>query len=230
LDGRALDGYPGNVIQNLAGRLLRSGLRPSAHGPFLDLGPGGLDPRIRTVTRDRLAEAIEAAAWFQPEHIVFHPAFNEWNHSYYLNDWLAISLETWTPIARRCRSLGIGMLFENTHEARPDVLVRLLEALEPEGVGFCFDVGHANAFGRTSIPDWLTTLGNRLAALHLHDNHGQKDDHLALGRGSIDFSYVFRWLKESGPKALTLEPHQEDQVVPAIRTLAGLWPWPLSKD
>ncbi len=44
--------------------------------------------------------------------------------------------------------------------------------------GFCFDVGHANLLGK-NIRHFLSTLGPRLTCLHIHDNDGKDDLHLA---------------------------------------------------
>ena len=46
-----------------------------------------------------------------------------------------------------------------------------------EGIfGFCFDTGHANLVG-TDFEKFITTLGDRLKVLHIHDNDGIKDLH-----------------------------------------------------
>lgn len=41
---------------------------------------------------------------------------------------------------------------------------------------FCFDTGHANLIG-LDFEDFITTLGNRLKVLHIHDNDGMSDLH-----------------------------------------------------
>ena len=45
-----------------------------------------------------------------------------------------------------------------------------------EVLGFCFDTGHANLTG-LDFEDFITTLGNRLKVLHIHDNDGIYDLH-----------------------------------------------------
>lgn len=45
-----------------------------------------------------------------------------------------------------------------------------------EVFGFCFDTGHANLIG-LDFEDFITTLGNRLKVLHIHDNDGIGDLH-----------------------------------------------------
>ncbi|WP_163193243.1 sugar phosphate isomerase/epimerase family protein [Clostridium thermarum] len=45
-----------------------------------------------------------------------------------------------------------------------------------EILGFCFDTGHAKLVG-IDFEDFITTLGNRLKVLHIHDNDGIGDLH-----------------------------------------------------
>ena len=50
------------------------------------------------------------------------------------------------------------------------------EKYRAEVLGFCFDTGHANLVG-LDMEDFLTTLGDRLKVLHIHDNDGSSDLH-----------------------------------------------------
>ncbi|MBU2548736.1 MAG: sugar phosphate isomerase/epimerase [Proteobacteria bacterium] len=229
LDARILDKMGGGRLKRLARKIEAGGLRPSAHGPFFDLCPGASDPRILDVTRKRLGRALETAAWFEPAHIVYHPDYEEIRHAGRYSEWLETSIETWRPLARRARELGILLVLENTYESGPDPLAPLLAELAPEGVGFCFDVGHSLAFGRTPLLEWLDLLGPYLSALHLHDNPGGRDDHLPIGAGRVDFPGLFAWLagRDRNDWAVTLEPHREEDIWPSLAALSGLWPWDL---
>ena len=51
-----------------------------------------------------------------------------------------------------------------------------------------FDIGHANTAGQ--VESMVETFGDRIANIHIHDNHGQKDEHLTIGDGDIDFRRV----------------------------------------
>ena len=211
----------------MAGLFRGSGLKCSAHGPFLDLSPGAKDRLVLDISRKRYEQALETAAVFSAEHIVFHPGYDRKRHLFYRAEWLEISLETWRTLARRARELGVRLVLENTHEEHPRDIKPLLTELAGEGVGFCFDIGHASAFGNTPVDEWLTELSPWLAALHLHDNGGIRDDHLAIGAGRIDFKGFFQGLSQRDlrPDVITLEPHQEDQLLPSLIRLSELWPW-----
>ncbi len=79
-----------------------------------------------------------------------------------------------------------------------------------DDAGFCWDVGHEQcfAFGRRYMP----LFGNRLSALHIHDNHKvfNKDEHLIPFDGTIDYDYITKTLsdyKYTGTLMLELERH-----------------------
>jgi sugar phosphate isomerase/epimerase len=72
---------------------------------------------------------------------------------------------------------------------------------------FHLDVGHAFIENRMrGVRDYLDAFGDRLAHVHIHDNHGKKDEHLALGKGKIDVREVIRLLKEANyDRTITFE-------------------------
>ena len=53
------------------------------------------------------------------------------------------------------------------------------------------------------------------------------DEHLALGRGIVDFASLFSSLRRLGgvPPVVTLEPHTEADLWPSLAYLAHIWPW-----
>lgn len=53
---------------------------------------------------------------------------------------------------------------------------RINDRYGSEVLGFCFDTGHANLLG-IDFFSFLSTLGNRLKVLHIHDNDGRADLH-----------------------------------------------------
>jgi len=64
-------------------------------------------------------------------------------------------------------------------------------------LSFHLDVGHAFIENRMrGVRDYIDAFGDRLAHVHMHDNHGKQDEHLPLGKGKIDVREVIRLLKE----------------------------------
>ena len=84
-------------------------------------------------------------------------------------------------------SKNVKIAFENLRKVGN--LAAILERYEkvPE-VGFCYDCGHEHCY--TETVHFLELYGNRVFCTHIHDNHGQKDEHLTIGEGDIDFRRV----------------------------------------
>ena len=62
---------------------------------------------------------------------------------------------------------------------------------------FHLDVAHAFIENRMNgVRDYINAFSDRLAHVHVHDNHGKWDEHLPLGKGKVDFRKVVRFLKE----------------------------------
>jgi len=71
--------------------------------------------------------------------------------------------------------------------------------------GMLLDVGHLNMrlrrwsyFAGLSIADYITGIPVPIVEAHLHDNHGEGDQHAPLGFGNLDFAAVAEGLKLAG--------------------------------
>jgi len=67
----------------------------------------------------------------------------------------------------------------------PEKLVEILNSLNFENTGICFDTGHANIAG--DIIERLKACGDKLMHIHISDNFGVRDNHLMPGKGNIDW-------------------------------------------
>ncbi len=66
-----------------------------------------------------------------------------------------------------------------------------------ECFGLCLDTGHLNLVNGY-IPEYVQKLGGRIKALHIHDNNGTSDQHLACYTGTIRWSDFYKALKQIG--------------------------------
>ena len=75
------------------------------------------------------------------------------------------------------------------------------------------DIGHAFISGRMkNIRKFLSYFGNRVAHIHIHDNHGKDDEHLALRKGKINWKAVVLVLKKSKyDKTVTFEVFKSEK-------------------
>lgn len=215
-------GLTGNVLYDeslseftkIAKLLQSEGLACTLHAPFQDLLPGAFDPEILKVSRNKLKKAFALLEVFEPQAIVCHLNFEPDKHASKEEQWFSHSLETWNELLQMAASCKTPMMLENTYENTPAQLLRTLKALDSPHARFCFDVGHVLAFAKNRWQDWLPALEPWLGQLHLHDNDGNSDAHLAVGEGIFNFKELFGYLaKQHLTPLITLEPHQEE----------GLW-------
>lgn len=75
---------------------------------------------------------------------------------------------------------------------------RLNEEAGEEVFGFCFDLGHTSLLG-TNVREFLRTMGKRITVLHLHDNDGFYDQHLApMTQRKVDWDGLIDGLRDIG--------------------------------
>ncbi|SIN95220.1 sugar phosphate isomerase/epimerase family protein [Halodesulfovibrio marinisediminis] len=219
------------AVQNLdihwhaatAKKFSEAGLSCGIHLPFFDLAPGSLNDQILEATRATLLRALEISQVYKPTHFVGHPDYEAGQHDFYYDEWLSRSYETWSQFLKK-DGLTTQLFLENTYEKTPKALVDLVNLLPADRVSHCFDVGHWHSFAkgaqRNDLLEWLNAFSPRLGHLHLHDNDGLEDQHLALGAGTIPLLDLFDYIQKNElfPTA-TLEPHTEDAFPASIEFL-----------
>jgi sugar phosphate isomerase/epimerase len=99
------------------------------------------------------------------------------------------SLARCAPIASDC---GVRICVENVQLHPNEVItsfadhLRLVETVGHPAVVCALDTGHAHVNG--GIQACIQAFGPLLQHIHLHDNHGVKDEHLEVGKGAIRFA------------------------------------------
>lgn len=102
-----------------------------------------------------------------------------------------------------------------------------LKAINDEYFVACLDIGHAEMEGlNTSAVEMIRALGDKLQALHIHDNDKKNDSHQIPFSMDIDFKAVAKALKEINYKGYyTLEAdsylraYTEDNVFVGVKEL-----------
>jgi sugar phosphate isomerase/epimerase len=227
IDARALENHSIGDFGEIAKAMKRQGLSVTLHGPFMDLAPGSPDPAVRSLTRSRLDPMVRLAGLFEAKAVVCHAGYDRRRYGLMQEAWLEKSLEVWSWLGERVQNAGSGLMLENVYEDGPQDFLPLFRGLDPLNVGFCLDTGHAAAFSRTGLDEWVAVLHPYLGQLHLHDNHGDMDEHLALGNGLIDFEGFLRQVRATKTSAplVTIEPHREGDLMPSLVHLEKVWPW-----
>lgn len=219
-DFATLERFRREDYQRVADQILDAGLSVTFHAPFMDLRPGALDPQIRQVSINRIREVFDLVPLFHPRSVVCHASFD---HRYYVSTeelWLQNSVETWTLFIRMAEEMDTTIALENVYEKAPYLLDRLLQACGSPRMRFCFDTGHFNVFSGASLDEWIQVMAPHLFHLHLHDNGGTADEHLAVGQGSFPFSHLFRLLQDKDLRPImTMEAHREETLWQSLKNL-----------
>jgi len=125
---------------------------------------------------------------------------------------------------------GVTLALENTisEMGGPGYLRAFVDETRLTGLRFNFDIGHANLAdgpAEERLEKSFAPLRDLVASLHLHDNHGEKDEHLPPYDGSIDWSVAIPLLKtapvENLPVVLELKEKFGPEAPSAAEQLAA---------
>jgi len=91
-----------------------------------------------------------------------------------------------------CVEPRVGEIISNTDSA-----LRLLDHVKSDNLGIVLDTAHLHA-QKEILPLSVEKLKNKIFYLHAADNDGRVNEHLAVGKGNIDWEGVFLALKKHG--------------------------------
>ncbi len=223
LNAPILDSFTFRDFFDVATALKENGLECTVHAPFTDIACGAIDCLIREASLMRLKYAVDLGVLFGAKSMVFHTGWEEKIYADAKDIWLGFALETMERLCEHADRSGVSIVLENVFEPDTYIHKKIFEAIPARSLGFCLDAGHVYAFSKTPLKTWLEDLGLRIRHLHLHDNHGGSDEHLAPGSGIVDFDLLFSWLSQHNMRpVLTLEAHDEETVIPGLTAIGAL--------
>lgn len=171
-----------------------------------------LDEERTKDIREQMKRIIMLFAKCQPKTIVIHPGvFGEGGFKHNLPNYqkavevygerkvkemVADNIRYFGKLAGE---YGIKIAVENIYKGRvysniPE-LIELVDMINLDNVGFCLDIGHAN-YDQVNIPETIRLMKDKLFELHVSDNLGDKDGHLPIGFGNINWSEACQILYE----------------------------------
>lgn len=171
--------------------------RDTMHGAFLDITVHSTDSMIRRASRKRVYQSMEIADELGLRGVVFHTGLlANYHDETYESQWMEQNVEFWKEVLKDFPSLEIYM--ENMFEENPVMCRRIGEAMAMEDrFGICLDYAHASAFGRDcETAGWLCELSPHIKHMHINDNDLQRDLHLPVGAGQIDWVQYGQMLEE----------------------------------
>jgi sugar phosphate isomerase/epimerase len=202
-------------VLEIAGWFASNPLQPfSMHAPLYpdrEMGRAGAPPvnvvhpekAQRIDAMDEIKRALEAAEHIPFQKLVVHlgERFDAWSPRT-----MEFAITALEHLGAFAKPLGVRVLIENlTSDATtPEHLMTILEMAHLDQIDVCLDLGHAHI--APGIAEAVAILGKRIVQVHVHDNHGLKDEHLWPGDGTIDWPSAIDALKQlPTPPAAVLE-------------------------
>ena len=154
-----------------------------------------LDPGFLRYSRDRSRLEAELARDLGavylnthvgfPQRMVRHEGGSIWADEFF--DMEARIRGAVDHLASIADDLDVRILFENTYRLVDPIIAAINECGSPM-MGFLLDVGHANIAGGIRELHQAMSSRDKLFAMHLHDNRGERDYHAPLGHGTVDLT------------------------------------------
>jgi sugar phosphate isomerase/epimerase len=141
--------------------------------------------RIRRLDAvDEIKRALEVAERIPVRYLVQHLGRGRQSADPRKFDAAFTSLEHLVVFAK---ARGVTIAIENTPDelGSPGSLQRFLADTHLHDLRLCFDIGHAHIEDGVGVS--FETMRDRVVTTHIHDNHGDKDEHLLPYEGTIDW-------------------------------------------
>jgi sugar phosphate isomerase/epimerase len=167
--------------------------------------------RVRRIeAMDELKRVIDVAEDLPFSRLILHMGGSRETADPRKRDAAFSSLE---HLILHAKHIGVTICVENTTSemGEPSYLRSFVDETRLTGLRFNFDIGHANLANGSEeerIPNSFEPLKDLIASAHIHDNHGEKDEHLAPYEGNIDWPGALKLLATTPAGAalpLTLE-------------------------
>lgn len=165
-------------------------LRYVLHAPSRGVNIASLLEPIRRASVEVIGDCFDIAGEIGAG-VVIHPGYFAWEQE--REQALRQMKTSIRELEEHAVETGVTFYIENMGNWNYFFLRIPSEVEIIEGTGLALDVGHAHL--NHCLPGFLE---KRIAHVHIHDNDGREDSHLAVGEGTIDFVPVMRAVRRDG--------------------------------
>ncbi|RLF95308.1 hypothetical protein DRN50_03925 [Thermococci archaeon] len=193
------------------------------HSPIFDINLASLNDFIREASLKTLKKTLDLVYKQDIEAKVFVVHCGYLTHDLkenYLKRARVSLKESLQDLVVKGENYGILIGIENSQKKRDRVLIKypedyikIKEEINSDFLKYVFDLGHANTWG-IDLKRAIDILGKDLVLLHLHDNFGDADSHLPLGKGNIEFNII-----KNEKRPMTLEMKSFEDLKISLRYL-----------
>jgi sugar phosphate isomerase/epimerase len=197
---------------------------PSMHLPFMEavgpkqklwISPLDPEPLRRQAAMDEIKRCLELADAVRPEYVVMHlgnpgESFNPVAFEY-----------AYAAISQIRSFAGVRVMVENIPNEISTIerIQEFKSAADMPEIGICYDTGHGHLTGATRGLEAINTT-------HIHDNNGEKDQHLWPFEGTLNWPELIEKLvlaKYPGPFIFETRGEDLSKGTEARGRLEELW-------
>ena len=197
-------------------------LKYTLHCPLTDLNLSSFREKIRLVSLDFVKDILQIANKVDSSILVLHPGYCVFKDDY------SMALESLIKTLKELNRIQEEYSTKITIENMPSYSMFMfreptMEILENLGdIGITFDIGHA--FLNRNIESFLDKeVVKKIGHVHIHDNNGDLDEHLCIGKGRIPFEDYRNRLREiKGIKMIELQNESIGDIDRCIEHLKNL--------
>lgn len=215
-------------------RIEKESLLCSVHLSFYDLNVGSFRKKLRDIAVTQHQDAVKKAANLGAKFVTMHGG--HMSQSFYnaesMSDVEKYSADSISLIRETCQDMDIILCIENMSLfdskvqksfTQPEHLIDLYHH-QNEKIKFTFDFGHAVSIEREP-ESFIKKLGaDKISFGHLSDNNFLKDQHLAVGAGSINYvSFIKTYIEQEWDFPLLIETGTAEQALESKRYLTDLY-------
>ena len=163
------------------------------HAPFGGINSMWIEGEDGEAMLKKLTDCVSCAAKLNVPVVIIHLSSGVF--APFVND---IGTERFDRLIGHAENTGVKLAFENQRKLAN--IAYIFEKYENHpNVGFCWDNGHESCF-TLGKRDYMALFGEKLIALHLHDNNGEfdRDLHMMPFHAKIDFNRVAEKIRGSG--------------------------------
>jgi sugar phosphate isomerase/epimerase len=208
-----VENTPPEVFEKANKILEKSGMEVCVHAPFFELNIAAFSPGIRKESVQITQKAVDFCTAVGGKVLIVHSGTQTYEqlkgipraqNPLYKIQW-DNNIESLKQINDYANTKEVIVCLENIGFGSVDQCFQdLLDIRKDVGssLQFTLDFGHARL--GEGAEEGIKRLGENIRHIHLHDNHGEKDEHLPVGDGNYDFS-GFIDLFRNYPHIITLE-------------------------
>lgn len=177
------------------------------HGAFLDLAIHSPDKRVASLSQSRIEQDLITATRLGCEKLIVHLGFNPLVPvSRYRRQVIEAHAGFWEYALAAYRAITVCV--ENLWEPDWRIFGDLFEEVQHPRFGLCLDVAHAHVHSHYGPEAWIRNMATHIFHLHWNDNCGDRDSHLPLGAGNIDWPVILNACRVWKEATVTLEMNE----------------------